>query len=94
MKKILLSLFVIVLITQTNYAQSLHKQKQRKAKTCCKSTLADTCQSMQSYTIFQPSNEVSKKAEFSIASLFICPIADDIYRKIVCRALKEFQIPY
>jgi hypothetical protein len=94
MKKILLSLFVIVLITQTTCAQSLHKKKQRKAKTCCKSALADTCQSIQSYTISQPSIEVSKNAEFSLASLFICPIADDIYGRILGRALKEFRIPY
>jgi hypothetical protein len=94
MKQTFLSLFLVVLITQTNYSQSLHKQKQRKAKTCCKPAVTDTCQGTQSCTISQSSNGENKRAEFSIVPLVICPIADDIYGRILGRALKGIQIAY
>lgn len=94
MKKIFF-LFLMLAIVQKNYSQSLHKQKHKKIKTEYKTVLKDTCQNAQSYSIFHSSNEINKRIEsgFSINPLFICPVSDDVYRKIISWTLKGFQIP-
>jgi hypothetical protein len=97
MKKIflLLLLFTIV-IADRNYSQSLRRPEHKNIKTGCRKVLNDTCQT-ESYTICRSSNQANKrtKAEFPMDSpTFICPIGDDIYRKILGRALKGIQIAY
>jgi len=94
MKKIFFTLFFAIVITQTNYSQSPHKQKHKKAKACCEAALTDTCQRTGSHTIFQSSNEVNKRLEFSTTPLFICPIGDDVYIKVLNRAFRGIQITY
>jgi len=94
MKKIFF-LFLLLALVHKNYSQSLHRQKHKKIKTEYKTDLKDTCQSAQSYSIFHSSNEINKRIEsgFSINPLFICPVSDDVYKKIIRWALKGFQIP-
>ena len=93
MKKIFFPL-LLLLIMHSTYSQTFHKQKRKKIRTACKTTLNDTCQT-RSYTIFLSSNEVNKRigTEFPAAPVVVCPIADDIYR-MVGRALKGIQIAY
>ena len=94
MKKIFLLLLVFTIVfADKNYSQSLHKQKQA-TKTDRRRISNDSCQSTQSYTVFQSSSEVNKRAEFSTAPLFIYPIGDDVYRRILDRTLKGIEVPY
>jgi len=96
MKKIfLLVLLVALLRADRTYAQSVGKPYHKKINTDCRVVLNDTCQTTHSYTIFQSSKKVNKKmGELPPDSFFICPIADDIYRRILGAALKGIQIAY
>jgi len=94
MKKIFFPL-LLLLIMHSTYSQTFHKQKRKKIRTACKTTLNDTCQSTRSYPIFLSSNEVNKRigTEFPAAPVVVCPRANDIYR-MMGQALKGIQIAY
>jgi len=95
MKKVFLLLLLFTIVfADKNYSQSLHRQKHEELRTDRKTIPIDTCQRIQSYIIFQSSNEVNKRAEFSTAPVFVCPITDDVYRRILGRAFGGILIPY